>query len=119
MTDWLSKQPAPGNFVLREEEGIARDVVVLKATESKIPAGTLLGRITATGKYAPYNPDANDGTQTPTCILYAPYNGTNIDADVLVISRLSEVIEAQLFGIQPAHRDDVVAALESRNIVLR
>lgn len=36
-----------------------------------IPSGTVLGKITATGLYGPYDGAATDGTETAACLLYA------------------------------------------------
>lgn len=120
MPDWLLQQPRPGNFVLTEGEGvISRDTAIFAASTDKVPAGTILGKITASGKLAPYAHDATDGTETPVGILYAPYNGVGIDTEVVVVTRLAEVIEGQLFGITPQNRASVVAHLANANIILR
>lgn len=34
-----------------------------------LPIGTPLGKITATGKYGPWDPDATDGRETAVCML--------------------------------------------------
>ena len=36
------------------------------------PAGTVLGRITATGKYARFAPAAGDGSEVPSAVLSQP-----------------------------------------------
>jgi len=36
---------------------------------TRVPSGTLLGIVTATGLAGPYNPAATDGTQTPVGLL--------------------------------------------------
>ncbi len=35
-----------------------------------IPSGTVIGLVTATGLYGPYDPDGNDGRETATGILF-------------------------------------------------
>jgi hypothetical protein len=42
----------------------------LAATAVEVPAGTVLGKITATGLYTPLNPAAADGSQNWAGILY-------------------------------------------------
>ena len=44
----------------------------------KIPNGTVLGRITATGKYGPYDPGATDGRQAAAAVAF---NDNAIPAD--------------------------------------
>lgn len=39
-----------------------------------IPSGIILGKITATGLYGPYDPAAVDGRQTAKCILFGSLN---------------------------------------------
>lgn len=36
-----------------------------------IPSGTVLGKVTATGKYGPYNDAASDGTQVAAGLLFS------------------------------------------------
>jgi hypothetical protein len=43
----------------------------------RLPVGTPLGKITATGKYGPWDTDATDGRQTAVCML-----GENVDFEL-------------------------------------
>lgn len=40
------------------------------ADKGAIPSGTVLGKITASGKYGPYNPAAGDGTEVAAGLLF-------------------------------------------------
>lgn len=51
-------------------------------TNKLIPNGTVLGRITASGKYGPYDPAASDGRQTAARFAF---NDTSIPADTAKI----------------------------------
>lgn len=54
----------PGGHVLSEDPGRrSREQITLAATAVALPSGTALGKVTATGHYAPYNPAGADGTQ--------------------------------------------------------
>jgi hypothetical protein len=53
--------------------------VLLAGGNGVIAKGTVLGKVTATGKYVPYNPAANDGSQTAVCILDNDQDTTNGD----------------------------------------
>jgi hypothetical protein len=44
---------------------------ISSAAAAMVPKFTVLGIITASGKYLPYNPAANDGTQVAAAILIA------------------------------------------------
>lgn len=61
-------------------EGFTRDEVTLasgaNSTGLPLKPTTLLGKITASGKYVPHDPSASDGSEIVAGILYTP----NIDA---------------------------------------
>ena len=99
-----------GEFLLSEGNGyFSREKVTLKATASVIKSGTLMGKVTATGYYAPYADAASDGTQTAVGVLYhdAPIN-TGTQAGVLIV-RQAEVAEARLTGLDTNGRTDLAA----------
>lgn len=52
---------------------ITTDQIVIKANAGELKAGSVLGKVTATGQYAGYNPAAADGTEIAAnaVILYA------------------------------------------------
>lgn len=61
-----------GEHVISEANGrLSREGIVLAATSVKIPAGTVLGKVTATGNYVPLAPAAVDGSQTAAAVLFA------------------------------------------------
>lgn len=62
-------------FLLSEASGErSRDTVTLAANAAAIQAGTLLGKVTATGFMVPYNNAAADGSQAAVAVLrnYVP-----------------------------------------------
>jgi hypothetical protein len=57
-------------FLLSEAAGMrSRDTVTLAANVAPIQAGTLLGKVTATGFMIPYNNAAADGSQQAVGVL--------------------------------------------------
>ncbi len=44
---------------------------VIFAKGSEVAAGTVMGLVTSTGKYMPFNPEASDGNEIPAGISYA------------------------------------------------
>ncbi len=90
-----------GEFILSEDNGKrSRDVVtVTVAANTTLEAGTVLGKITATGKYVEYDNNAVDGTQAAAAILYdRQVNGTGAGVDVaaVILNADSEVRSADL-----------------------
>ena len=61
-----------GEFILMEQDGtLSRSTVILTvAASTKLPAGTVVGRLTGTGKYVVYDNDATDGSETARGVTY-------------------------------------------------
>lgn len=107
----LSEGNHNGAFLLSEGNGYySREKVTLKATASVIKSGTVMGKVTATGHYAPYADANSDGTQTAVGVLYhdAPIN-TGTQAGVLIV-RQAEVASARLTGLDSNGTADLLAA---------
>lgn len=105
-----------GEFLIAEGNGsISREEITIAAAAGAMVAGTVLGKITASGKYTAYSDGAADGTQTAAGILYAAVPDLAVDQKAVMIARHAEVEDAQLTGIDTNGRADL-AALQ---IVLR
>lgn len=89
-----------GEFLVSEAPGArSRDqVTVTVAGAVALPSGTVLGKITATGKYIKYVDGAADGSQAAAAILYNPLPGVNGDTKCTVFNTDCEVIGAVLNG---------------------
>ncbi len=86
-------------FLLSEANGYqSREVVTLAAAAAALSAGTVLGKITASGKYAAYSNAAGDGTQTAVGVLYANAPDSAADQEVVMIARNAEVKGTSLTG---------------------
>lgn len=60
-----------GHFCLGESNyETSRETITIAAAAPAMVAGQLLGKITASGKFAAYNPGAADGTETFAGILW-------------------------------------------------
>lgn len=58
-------------YIVGEEEDYrSRDVAVIASEAFDRPAGTVLGKVTATGKLVTVAPGASDGSQSAVAILY-------------------------------------------------
>ena len=89
-----------GEFLVSEAPGErSRDVVtVTVAGAVALPSGTVLGKITASGKYIKYLDGASDGSQTAAAVLLTACPGTNGDYKCAVFNMDAEVIGAVLNG---------------------
>jgi hypothetical protein len=95
----LNEGKHTGEFLLSEANGTrSREQVVISSTAAAMVAGTLVGRITATGEYAAYNDAASDGTEVARGILYTNVADSTADQKAVIIARDAEVIGSELTG---------------------
>lgn len=89
-----------GEYLVSESPGErSRDVVtVTVAGGVALPSGTVLGKITATGKYIKQVDAAADGSQNAAAILLNACPGTNGDYKCTVHNTDCEVIGVALNG---------------------
>jgi len=99
-----------GEFLISEGEGaISRDSVMLKKRAATYEAGTILGKVDATGLYKAHDPAATDGSQTAAGILYETTDASAADTPAVAIVRLAEVDGTLLVGDVAAAKDDLAA----------
>ncbi|MFJ4193954.1 head decoration protein [Pseudomonas sp. NPDC089534] len=114
MTSKLEPMHA-GEFLLSEGAGnISREAINVAAGPALEP-GQILGLVTATSEFAPYNPAAEDGTENPVAILYGPLGQSDVVRRGRAVVRLAEVSEAHLTGLDPAAEK----ALATRYVIVR
>ena len=95
--------------------GITVDASVISADaegNKVIKGGTVMGKVTANGKYAPYASGATDGTETPVGILFAGDINVRDGDTVAGLLLHGSVIEARCTGVTAAAK----TALGSRII---
>ncbi|MGN8102948.1 MULTISPECIES: head decoration protein [Pseudomonas] len=91
-----------GEFLLSEGAGnISREAINVAAGPALEP-GQILGLVTATSEFAPYQPTAEDGTENAVAILYGPLGESDVARRGRAIVRLAEVSEAHLTSLDPA-----------------
>jgi hypothetical protein len=106
--DWLKGEQ-------QDPKDITRAAVTVQAGES-LPTGSVLGKITATGKYVAYDPDATDGSQTAAAILIYDLDSQSAadEENVAVIIRGdAQVYASKLSWIDSVEAGDKTAALAS------
>ena len=91
-----------GEFLLSEGAGnISREAINVTAGAALEP-GQVLGLITATSEFAPYQPTAEDGTENAVAILYGPLGESDVVRRGRAVVRLAEVSEVHLTGLDLA-----------------
>jgi hypothetical protein len=82
----LTETRHAGGFITWETfRDYCREVVTI-ATGTLEP-GTVLGKITADGKYAAHDPAAIDGTETAVAVLWGKADATAADVDAVALLR--------------------------------
>lgn len=113
-----------GEYILSEAGGTrSRDNVKMASGAGVVEASTVLGKITASGKFVPHNPAATDGSEVAVAINYARVDATDADALCVATARDSEVKGSELIysagtDTKP-EKDAVNAALAANGIVVR
>lgn len=114
----------PWNFVISQANGnLSRQSVTIVSGSGVVQPGTVLGRITASGKYKQYTVGASDGSQNAVAILGELVDATSADKTAGAIVRLAEVNTAALqwgatVTTQP-HRDAAYTSLLTQYIANR
>lgn len=107
-------------FLLMEEDGtISRDIVLLAANTGPLKSGTVLGRVTATGEYKPYDDANTDGSETALGILLLDAEASALPQAVTIIARLAEVKRDSLIFVTGADRLASLLDLASHHIIAR
>jgi len=90
-----------GEFLLSEGNGnISREQVTVAQGATAIRSGTVMGKITASGKYIAYVDAAVDGSGVAAGILFAdlPAQTGSVDHKAAIIARSAEVIASKIVG---------------------
>ncbi len=110
-SDWLK--------AVSHVSGFSYEEVVIASGAGKVDTGTVLGKVTATGKYRPVTMAATDGSQNAAGILLNAVDATSADAPAVIVAREAIVVAQGLrYGADidtPAERLAVQNALRALN----
>lgn len=102
----LTEATRPGEFLLSEGSGaISRDAVTIGAGD--LPAGQVLGKVTASGNYVAYDPGASDGSEVAAAILYGAADATDGAVQAVAVTYHAEADGGQLTGLDDAAIDQL------------
>lgn len=121
MADIRTMDPFEGRFLISEaNDWRSRDEAVVDASGGALKSGTVLGQVTATGKYVAHAPGAADGSEGAAAILLL--STEEEEAKYTIIARDAEVNGDKLVyadGISDGDKDSANAALADAGIVVR
>jgi hypothetical protein len=111
-----------GRHIVSEARGYRSREQVVIAMGGIRARGLVLGRITATGQYAPYTPGAADGSETAAAVLFEEVDATAAPVKATVHVRDTEFMRAELaFAGTPTQgqKDAAYASLASAGCAFR
>lgn len=96
----VTETPRDLGFVLSEANGLlSRDTITIGAGAGKVLAGTILGKVAATGKYYP-SPAAQvagkEGAETAVAVLGYEVDATSVDVVAVAVTNDAEVKKPML-----------------------
>lgn len=121
MTVFVEGRHAAEHLVSEANGTRSRDTVTLVAGVV-YPAGAVLGKVAATGKFKLLSPAANDGSETAAAVLFDAVDATDADRTGVVNSRDTEVHGAALSwpdGIGAPEKAAALGQLAAIGIVAR
>ena len=88
----LTEGRHPGEFLMTEANGQrSRDSITIASGAGIIAPGTVLGKITASGRYLASAAGATDGSETAVAIALYGCDATTRDVEIAAITRDAEV----------------------------
>lgn len=114
----------PGEFLLSEAAGQrSREVVTVVSGAGVIAPGTILGKITAGGKYQTRDVSAVDGSETAAAVALYGCDATSADAEITAIFRDAEVkadgLALTVNADEAAERASAATELAAAGIIVR
>ena len=122
MATTVFREPVrPGEHLVSEVTTQSREVGVITGGAAYV-AGTVLGKITASGKLTILTPAASDGSQNAAAVLYGPVDTTAGDRSATINVRLTEVNGLVLTwptGITGVQQSAAIAQLAALGVIVR
>ena len=112
MSEFLHEGMHPGEWLVSDSGTRARDeITVTVAADTAMVTGTVLGKITASGKYAAHDPAAVDGTETAVAVLWGNADASAGDAPAVAVVRGPAIVNRHdLFFAGTPSEGEIAAA---------
>lgn len=112
----------PGEYLLHEvNRYMSREKVVIASGAGVLVPGTVLGKVTASGKYVQLDQDAVDGSEVAAGILYQDVDATSADQDAVITGGYAAVDDKHLTfpgDIDAGEKTTAIAQLKTLDIVV-
>lgn len=105
-----------GEYLVSEADGsLSREEVTVTQTGTALVSGTVMAKLTATGKYVAYDDVGTDGSETAAGVLYTDCKAATGDRKAVVHVRNCEVFGGALTGSNAG----AVTDLKALNVIVR
>jgi len=120
----LTETTHPGGFLVWEAfRDYTRETITVASGAGLLAAGTVLGKITASGSYAAHDPAAVDGTETAVAVLWGKVDASAADVPAVALVRGPAIVNRHdlVFGGTPSEAEITAAhaALMDAGILVR
>jgi hypothetical protein len=121
LTTTSTEGVSANEVILSGGTSISREAVTVISGQNLV-AGTVLGKITASGKYTLHNNAASDGSEVASAVLLADCDASGGDTKGLILARLAEVkgdLLTYKAGISSPNKAAAIVALATSYIIVR
>jgi hypothetical protein len=118
----LVEGPHKGEFIVTEGNTTNSRETVTILNGRTLEAGTVLGKVTASGKYRDLDPVLSNGAEIAAAILYDAADASGGDVTAVAIIRLAEINAAEIVwpdGITDNQKQTAIGQLAGANIIAR
>ena len=106
----ITSKPRLAEFVLSEASGQrSRENITVTQSGAAIASGTVISKLTASGKYVPYDNVGTDGSEIASGVLYTPLPAATGDVKAVGFVRDCEVNIKALTGLDTDAKGDLAA----------
>lgn len=119
----VAVEPKHISDVLRFEQPFySTDEITVAANSGDWPVGAVLGQVTATEEFKPWDPASNDGSEVASVVAQHLIKDSPIPQKIVANARLTTVVEAELEfkdTITAEQRKAAVKQLKGAGIIAR
>lgn len=101
---------------------IINEEIILASGAGKLDAGTVLGKITASGKYVLHDNALSNGAEVAAAILFHPTDATSADAKTVATVRGPTTVNGNMLtfksGISAGNKTAALLALRAKGLAV-
>ena len=119
MTTFTEKNHAGEHLLSEANRSLSRETKTILSGSGVIEPGTVLGMVTASSKYVPYDADLANGAQVAAAVCFDRYDATSADVEAVVHFRDCEVSDNNLVWLDVTDKAAGTINLAAKGIIVR